>query len=277
MRYSEIAPAKHLAKYVKCYWVLEQSTAPERSAAGESCAPEAVVPDGSIEIIFNLSDPFRRYHSGGRIETQPLSIVAGQMREHALIEPSGKVKLFGIRFQAAGAYPFFRFSLSELTGRIESLASVWGGGANELEEKINEALSPEECTAIVEGELGKLLSANRKFDGIVESASEMITSHRGLVATRDVSRILSVSARRLERRFQHRFGLTPKFFSRIVRFQNLLGALREERKEGLLGTALSFGYYDQAHLIHEFKEFSGKSPAAFFADEYQFSQFFLSA
>ena len=241
MQYTEIAPARHLAKYVKCFWMLEQTAVPAAPVTGENRAPEAVIPDGSIEIIFNLSDPFRRHHSNGRIETQPRSIVAGQMREHALIEPSGRVKLFGIRFQAAGAYPFFRFSLSELTGRIENLASVWGRGAGELEEKINEALSPEERIAIVESELGKLLSANRKFDGIVEGASRIITGRHGLVSMDEVSRILNVSGRRLERRFQHRFGLTPKFFSRIVRFQNLLGALREERKEGLLGTALSFG------------------------------------
>ena len=176
-----------------------------------------------------------------------------------------------------GRIPVFPLFFIGIDRRIEDLTSVWGRGAGELEEKINEALSPEECVAIVESELGKLLSANRKFDEIVEGASQMITAGRGLASIDDVSRTLSVSARRLERRFQDRFGLTPKFFSRIVRFQNLLGVLREERKENLLGTALSFGYYDQAHLIHEFKEFSGKSPAAFFADEYQFAQFFLSA
>lgn len=270
MQYAEISPSKHLAKYIKCFWTLEQAGPPLNRA------PEPVMPDGSLEIIFNLSDPFRRYHTDGTVETQARAIVAGQMRNHAVIEPSGSVALFGIRFQPAGAYPFFDFALSELTDRIESLDLVWGKTAREIEEKINSAKTPEECAAIAEKILYKRLAANGSFDPVVEEASRMIVENRGLASIGTITNALGVSGRRLERRFGQRFGLTPKFFSRIVRFQNLLGALGEERKENLLGTALTFGYYDQAHLIHEFNEFSGKSPTAFFENEYQFSQFFLS-
>jgi AraC-like DNA-binding protein len=271
MNYAEIAPSKHLAKYIKCFWTLEQA------GPLSDHAPEPVMPDGSLEIIFNLSDPFRRYHHDGAIETQSSAIVAGQMREFAVIEPSGSVRLFGIRFHPAGAYPFFKFPLSELTDRIEDLDLIWGKQAREIEEKINCAKTREECVAAAESVLYKLLAANANYDPIVEHASEMIVENRGLATIETITDNLGVSGRRLERRFQQRFGLTPKFFSRIIRFQHLLAALQEERKENLLGTALSFGYYDQAHLIHEFREFSGKSPAAFFENEYQFSQFFISA
>src|SRR5262245_60769920 len=103
MRYREIQPSSHLARYVKCYWTLEASS------ASPSDRPEPVIPDGRIELIFNLADPFCRYYSDGNIETQPLGIVAGQMRNSAVIGPSGVVSLFGVRFRYAGAAPFFAF------------------------------------------------------------------------------------------------------------------------------------------------------------------------
>lgn len=271
MYYAEIAPSKDLAKYVKCFWTLEQSS------AEAACAPEPVIPDGCIEIIFNLADRFRRHHRDGSVETQSSAIVAGQMREFAQIEPTGRVSLLGIRFRHAGAYPFFRFSLADLTGRIEDLSSVWTGDPTRfIEERLAASITVSERVAVIEAALIKLLAENRKYDPIVENASDLILNNSGVVSISALAKSLEVSERKLERRFQQRFGLTPKFFSRIVRFQNLLRTLNEKPDADLLGAALSYGYYDQAHLIHEFNEFAGESPLAYFENEYRFSQFFVS-
>lgn len=271
MNYTETPPSKHLTKYVKCFWMLEQSNAEAQSA------PEPVMPDGCIEVIFNLADRFRRYHADGTVELQPSMIVAEQMRQSSIIEPSVSVKLFGIRFHSAGAYPFFKFPLSELTDRIESLDLIWGSEAALLEERVAEASTPVKMVAAAETFLTELLAANRNFDPFVEEAARVIVSGEGLASIDAVTKHLGISGRRLERRFQQRFGISPKLFSRITRFQNLMAALQYGPKEGLLGTALSFGYYDQAHLIHEFKQFSGQSPVAYFENGYQFSQFFVKS
>lgn len=271
MNYTETAPSKHLARYVKCFWTLEQSNTEAQTA------PEPVMPDGCIEVVFNLADRFRRYHADGSVEVQSSMIVAGQMRQSSLIEPSGSVKLFGIRFHSAGAYPFFKFPLSELTDRIENLDLIWGREAAIIEERIAGSRTTEEMIADVENFLTELLAANRSFDPYIEEAARLIVSGEGLTSIDSVTKHLGISGRRLERRFQQRFGISPKLFSRITRFQNLMAALQYGPKEGLLGTALSFGYYDQAHLIHEFKQFSGQSPVAYFQSEYQFSQFFVNS
>src|SRR5688500_8015776 len=115
MQYRETLPSPRLAGFVKCYWTLEQG------AFEAVKVPEPVVPDGCIEIIFNLADRFERLHGENRAETQPATLVAGQMRKSVLIRPTGHVRLFGVRFQPAGAFRFFRFSLSELTDRIDGL------------------------------------------------------------------------------------------------------------------------------------------------------------
>lgn len=271
MHYFEITPSAGLKKYVKCYWSLEQA-----ATAGSACR-EPVMPDGSLEIIFNLADPFRRYHPDGSRETQPLAIVAGQMRSSALIEPSGEVRLFGIRFHHAGAYPFFRFPLNELTGHIVPLEQVWGSAARSVEGRINDATNVHERVAIVETALINSLSRTPQIDELAGAAARMITSHRGGLPVEGLAAALGQNPRRLERRFQQRIGVSPKFFSRIIRFQHLLNTVRNGAVADLLGTALAAGYYDQAHLIHEFKEFSGLTPLDFFARERQLSDVFIAA
>lgn len=270
MRYTEILPSPLLRRYVQCYWTLEA----DREAG---VMAEPVMPDGRIELIFNLADPFRRFHADGYVETQPLSIVAGQMRSCAMIGPSGTIDLFGVRFTHAGAAPFFSFPLNELTGRIIDLKTVMGGDGRRTEERLNEARTLKHRVEIIESALLRLLTQNTGVDIIVENASRMIVENMGLAAIDRVTEALGVKERTLERRFHQNFGLSPKRFSRIIRFQNFLNAARTEQRRNFLDTALAFGYYDQAHLIHEFREFSGKTPLVFFGREHKLSEVFISA
>jgi AraC-like DNA-binding protein len=269
MRYKEIPASTRLARYIRCFWTLEAAGSPAGSA------PEPVMPDGCIELIFNLADPFRRYHADGSPEIQPLSIVAGQMRSCAIIEPTGAIDLFGVRFQHAGAAPFFRFPLNELTDSIPDLRLAWGHAGREIEARIQDAGSTRQRVEIMEFELLRLLDQNERSDGIAEAASRFIVEQNGLLSIDGLAGRMGVNGRRLERRFQQKLGLSPKRFSRIVRFQNFLAAVTGGGN--ILDTALSFGYYDQAHLIREFREFSGKTPLAFFDNEHRLSEVFINA
>jgi AraC-like DNA-binding protein len=268
MRYTEIRPSDRFARYVKCFWTLESSSAPVGNA------PEPVMPDGSIELIFNFADPFRRYHADGSVETQPRSIIAGQMRGFAVIEACGGIDLFGVRFMHAGAAPFFRFPINELTDQIPDLNFVLSGFGRETEARMQDACSTLERVSIIEEALLGLLERDEPFDRIVEAAAGLIAKNSGSIPIDRLANSMGVNGRRLERQFQQKLGLSPKRFSRIIRFQGFLNAAAI-RDQSILDTALSFGYYDQAHLIREFREFSGKTPAAFFENEHKLSEVFL--
>lgn len=271
MQYSEIPPSSALRRYVKCYWTL---SAPRHAGPA---TPEPVMPDGCIELIFNLADPFRRFHTEGDIETQPLSIVAGQMRSSAMIGPSGAIDLFGVRFRHAGAAPFFSFPMNELTDRIIDLKTVPGVEGRRTEERLNEACTLRERVNIIEDVLSQLLSNTAGPDVLVETASRMIAERGGTAPIDSILGALDVNERTLERRFRQNLGLSPKRFSRIIRFQNFLNASGLDANRNILDTALSFGYYDQAHLIREFREFSGKTPLAFFGRDHKLSEVFINA
>jgi transcriptional regulator GlxA family with amidase domain len=73
---------------------------------------------------------------------------------------------------------------------------------------------------------------------------------------------LGVSERHLRRVFREYVGVGPKTFARLIRFHRALGAARAGRHAGWAGIAAAAGYYDQAHLIAEFRAIAGVTPQA---------------
>lgn len=73
--------------------------------------------------------------------------------------------------------------------------------------------------------------------------------------------LFSVSPRWLDRNFKKYIGVSPKYYYRIVRFNQLLTVLYpENQKINWISLVNDFGYFDQAHLIKEFKYFTGMAP-----------------
>lgn len=269
MNYRETKPALRFAGLVKCFWALEY----ENDAARR---PEPVVPDGCLEIIFNLSDRFHRYRPDGSVERQPASIVAGQMQRSVSISPSGNVRLFGIRFEPAGAFPFFPFDLKELLDRIEPLELVFPGSVSEIEGRLAAARNFQSQVLVAEHFLAKQRIEKNSVDPRIDRVVRDITAENGVLPIRRIAKHFGVSERTLERRFARFVGLSPKSFARTVRFQSLLRFLRTTSRPNLLDAAFAFGYYDQSHLIGDFRQFTGSTPATFLANENQITEIFMT-
>ncbi len=258
MNYLERPPSPPLQRYLEAFWQLE-TTQPLTNSTQEK-----ILPDGCTEIIFNLAERFQRFHVNGTIEKQPRVIVVGQMRQHVAIAPTGSVRLFGIRFKPSGAFPFLRLPLHELTDQILNAAEMWRGFVNELEERLHNAHSfPEK---IRQAEIVLLRRLQLKGDRAVEVLVDRIIASEGMRSVTELAHDLGLSTRQLERGFQIHVGLSPKLLARIIRFQKVFKAI-EENPHGWSNVALSCGYYDQAHLIHDFKAFSGRNPSAFLIEQ----------
>src|SRR5262249_843306 len=86
----------------------------------------------------------------------------------------------------------------------------------------------------------------------------------------DVTAAIGLSPKRFIERFKTEVGLTPKAFCRVRRFQQALGALNAGADVDWACVALSAGYYDQAHFIHDFRAFSGLTPTMYLASRTEF-------
>src|SRR6185369_16293025 len=101
-------------------------------------------------------------------------------------------------------------------------------------------------------------------DDLVTEAVGQITRTWGMLDLASLAGHLGISSRQLERRFERRVGLPPKLFGRMQRFQRVFHQI-EDGRPSWVNAAVACGYYDQAHLIRDFKDFSGEAPTALLA------------
>ena len=251
MAYLQIRPGPPVRSFVQCYWALEDD------AVGPPL-PQRVVPDGCPELILNFGQPFESL-SRGDWKAQPQSFVAGQLTNPLMLRSHGPARIFGIRFRAHGLSRLFALSMNELTDRVIPLRELSGALWRELE-PLHDLASPFEQAIVVE----RALQAFRSDDALVSYAVDEIVRQGGVVDVADLASQVGISLRQLERRFQNRVGLSPKLFCRVRRFQRVFGAI-EKGPRNWADAAVECGYYDQAHLIRDFRELAGETPAALLA------------
>lgn len=269
MEYREVKPSILLSDVVERYWSIESDRSGEAS-------PEPVLPDGCPEIIFNLADRFQRIPTFGEIETQSSTIVSGQLRKRIMIRPTGRVSLFGVRSRPHSGFGLLRVGMSSLTDHVGPLSDVIGVSASEIEEKVRGSKSFEDRVAIVEQILLNTYATANGDSGIAADLADLITSNGGRMSVRELVGHSGVGERRIERIFAKHVGVSPKMFARIVRFSGVVRSIEAADSFGMLDAALSFGYYDQSHMIHEFNEFAGTSPLGYFEATHRLSELFTS-
>jgi AraC-like DNA-binding protein len=267
MLYREFQPAPALAAHVECYWQLEGSAGPDAPA------PERLLPDGCVELILNFGAPFREFTTAGASALQPARFVVGQMTRPVLVAPTGAVQLLGIRFAPGGTLPFLPVPAGELTGQLIPLAELSKGLEQELCGPVSEARTWLEKVALVEALLLRRFHAAAPRGASLQYALAQIVGRGGQLSVEQLAVDLGLSRRQLERRFLHEVGLGPKLLCRILRFQQVFRAV--ERATGdWASLAVECGYYDQAHLIRDFRQFAGKTPVLLFEDFSRLSELF---
>jgi AraC-like DNA-binding protein len=269
MEYCEHKPTGVISKIVKCFWSIVHDGQVET-------LPERVLPDGCPEIVFNLADRFQKLPLSGAVETQASAIISGQLRSRIFIRPTGRVQLFGIRFQPFGAAKYLGIPMSELTDRVLPLESLVGEAAKEFECRIAEQSEFEGKVSAAEVMLLSFARSTDEDTEIIANFTGKIIGTGGRETIGALRAHSGIGERRLERMFKRHVGVSPKAFARTIRFQNLLRSLEATRSYDLSDAAVSFGYYDQPHMIHEFREFSGMSPLGYFQSMHQMSDLFTA-
>jgi AraC-like DNA-binding protein len=256
MRYIEIKPAAELSQYVECFWTLEGD------ANDSTFQPESLLPDGCAELILNFGARFEEHTQDGQQLRQPINFVVGQMTQPILIAPTGVVQLIGIRFHPGGTLPFFRIPMHELTNRVTDLGALSSKFERDLLARAGKISSSLTRLASVEKLLIEQVRAFKGDSLLVNLVAKMLR-RGGQVSVGELAGDAGVSCRQLERRFLGEVGLGPKLLCRILRFQQVFRAV-DRNDAGWAAVAADCGYYDQAHLIRDFSQFSGQTPVGLF-------------
>lgn len=113
----------------------------------------------------------------------------------------------------------------------------------------------------LESFMQKKMDHHMKIDPVVEASIALIRHVRGDIRVKELNEELGVCKSTLEEKFNRNLGLSPKEFCKIEKINQFLDNYHLHKDEMTL-TQLTFksGYYDQSHLIKEFRYFVDLSP-----------------
>lgn len=261
MNYQTFPPHPDLEAFISCYWTLEVPA----EAAGQR---QRIVPDGCIEMAFLLGDDIKRFTAEDAFVLQPRAMVVGQITQPYVIAPTGHVNSFAVRFYPYGFANFVKVRLLSLADRETPISTLFGvETAETLEQNIIQAPGVQERIAIIEDFFRSMLSEKSMIDNIVQSTVDTLLATKGSSSIQTILQQDPSKRRQLERKFVQQIGLSPKKLGKVIRLQSALNMLLNEDAESLTHLAYENNYYDQAHFIKDFKEFTGTNPTAFLGDE----------
>ena len=146
-----------------------------------------------------------------------------------------------------------------------------------LEEQVVKANDNQERIKLIENFLLSKLTEQPVIDAITKSCVEVIFQSKGQIVLTALADKMNINRRNMERKFTSVIGISPKQLARVARLQATLKMLGQKRSTSLTEIAYENGYFDQAHFIKDFREFTGMSPKSFFADNLKLAALFVAA
>jgi AraC-like DNA-binding protein len=243
-----------LLPFVECFWTRNVS-AP--AVAPTPTVQHRVLPDGCIDVVLSfLAD---------RDEPES-AMVVGTMTRALVLDAANAPECFvGVRFRPAKATAFLSLPAGELTDLRVSLDNVWPDA-----DRVRDALaaSPDAVARVRALEqilLARLTPAALATPSDVDEAVRRIIEAGGSLGITRLAPSLGVTRQHLARRFAQLVGVSPKTFARVVRLGRVVERVRlvpQGDPVNWSALALELGYYDQSHLVDEFREMTGLTPTA---------------
>jgi AraC-like DNA-binding protein len=224
----------------------------------------AVMATRTLSLQIDLHDDELRWYEGqnGAHALKGVTVAGPQSRPFAV--DAWQPRIVRVVIKPGGARRFVKASPGELRDTQVSLEDIWGRGAARLQHRLAEAKGPGEIFGILGEVLTAIASREDAPRPAIAGALALASKQPGITVS-GLARLTGLSPRRLIQLFTAEAGLTPKLFLRIARFERLLADVYDQPSVDWASTAAVHGYFDQSHLIRDFRDFAGLTPAGYLA------------
>lgn len=252
-------PHPRLRPYVIRYcWYDEQTTSFTRRV--EAAGVE-------VPLIINLGPPLGvRLSSDQHVTDHAEGFLGGLHSGYTVVDSYGSQRGLEIGLTPVGAQRLLGVSMREVTSQVLPMSEAFGVLATELRERLLHVRDGLEGFAVSERFL--IAAYDRcpqpPTPPALAWALEQMHATSGNLDIASLTDALGCSRRYLITTFNDHVGVPPKLFARILRFQRAC-SLAGAGQLGWSEVAVRSGYYDQAHLIRDFHQFAGRTPASFAA------------
>lgn len=252
---TRLSPHPCLDKIVSYYWV-------ERNGKGSV----KVLPDGTTSILFNLGDPINLYGIDNDYEGITNNVIVGSQKKYFIVEEKKNTHIIGVKFTQGGGFHFFKLPMSKFSNKVIELSDIIDDESEKLRQLLQKAESPEAVKKVLDYYLlihADMLSGTSK---IVDYAIKRVNADDSPSLIKELCENANISNKHLISLFNKKVGQTPKLIQRLNKFKKVINIINKQRVINWPQVAYECNYYDQAHLINEFKIFAGVSPSNYLED-----------
>ncbi len=262
MIYRIFSPVTFLADVVEHYWYAKVELT------------ESAIQHYATPLLQGLTFNFKKQreqhaYSGDVLQLDKQVYLFGQpICPRVVTTNEHGIDILGVKFKPLGISKITGINMEHIANRIIAADDIWADELELLCDEMQSAPSLELTLTILERFLINKYTATSLHYRVdhVQNAVALITRSNGAMGVKTLQNQTNTSRKTLERAFVHYLGISPKFYSRIVRYNAVkdkidqLGAI-----ENLTPLALDFGFYDSSHFIAEYKHFSGLTPTTYLA------------
>jgi AraC-like DNA-binding protein len=223
----------------------------------ESDGPRVAIPRPEVQLVARFGATAR-----GGVDVHALGV---RETAHRKVLRTGQ-RAITARLRLGAQHVVLGIPAAAIAGRIVALEELWGDAeTRRLLERLADARDMVQAAAILDSAIAerlRLAAAQGTRTGLaIDAADRLRRANVGAVAAD-----LGVSERHLRRVFRETVGVSPKVFAKLARFRRALQAARVEGQASWANVAAHAGYYDQAHLIAEFRAIAGVTPRVLLAE-----------
>lgn len=245
MSYTEFKPSFIISEYIDAYWEVNSNSL-------EVIEIEKVLPDGCIDIIFNLGEDFNTGVNTSILKNEK-AYIGGAITNVKIAKIQPNTHLVGLRFKPGAFSRFYKCPpLQELKNNFMEVDRNQIPEINAIVKNMTAAFDKFFCN--------KLVDPKVKLQPFINH----IDANKGNLSVASLAKNKFTTPKTLERNFNRYIGLTPIEYINIVRYKFATKLIKKHYpKKSLLGIALECGYYDHAHLCNELKKYTGLAPSSF--------------
>jgi AraC-like DNA-binding protein len=241
MRHARRRPAAELAPWIAHYWMIRWDL--------RGCQPHLAesLPHPNVHLIFENGS----------------SVVSGVQTQKFSRVLEGQSRVFGVKFRAGGFRPFLGAAVASLANRVVPARRIFGKEIEPLEELL---LSPASDGMKIDAANAFFLDRMPRFDPMISLAGrlvERVFQDTEIKTVHDLARHAAMGKRSLQRLFREYVGASPKWVIRRYRLHEAIEQFNSGRRCNWSELAVELGYFDQAHLINDFKSLVGYSPSEY--------------
>lgn len=262
--YEEHIPCPELQPYIKLYYLLDVK------GVEDATDIQRVTPDGSYELNFLIDTPLYRTNNNGEKTLLPDNHIVSRFQHIHFLAGIESVKIFGIRFQPLGLQKLTGVKCAEIADEIIEPEYIFKKEYNYLKDSISSGIDIWDYIHYTEAYFKKTLCLNVSCDNvdIVNDIAATIIKEKGKLDLRKLYTQYSIGERRIQQLFTEATGVSPKYYSRLIRYQSVLRDMKALNYSTLTNLAYKNNYTDQSHFIRDFKCFSGLSPSRFIKERH---------